>query len=1016
MSIAKTGKNKASSGAVNYVFKSDEGAEKQPEVIGGNVTGASKKEIKAEFHEQEKLNKKAKNTVTHISISFPPEKEISNEDAADYADALVEKLGYEKNPYLVVRHYDKDKRDDKPFAHVHIVASRINNDGTLISEWEIAERVIETAKETDKKFNLESVDYIRLSAEEKQERNIKKNEYQMMSRTNKLSVLEEFKDCAETSLSSKKDVQEFVKDVQLGGFEVLPNVSDTTGRMNGFSFSKDGIVFTASRAGRKFKWANLSEEVNYQLERDTAFLQTLKAEVLAKKESKKQPEKITNVIKKVTKITEVVENEATGKRETNRQSNENGNQSEEKSDAQTKIAAVEKSPRIKSDAHLAETQVNGAKSSQIRDDRTDDQTARSRQKVAGNNQENFITIKPSEKENTDTHAKSERPTDRRDEGRDESQGEHRRIATETESSSTSNNREGAGTEKGDEQISELSSVVGEYQSADGEGIEHSENVGSRLSDRSQLAAEKRNRISAESSINNAKSDKFDSAKNSGSERVGNLKGEGNSEKSRVGEITAGLFNRAADFGDAHNSVLFLDEQGFERELSGTEKSIGGIDKTTRSRASRESDNSAEFQRDDYHAQTDISGGREFLQFTAGGKSESYSRDPEASRRAAEKTAQVINIKRFSGCLDSQIVTAWTAIIEKSNAAEFLNEIVKSKNQAEQQKVYEHLDKQAEIIAQNLRLPKPEPQQEIDPDKLAAALTRIEVANFEEVTGEQVGEKTFELLVERSALRAFQPPTSEQLDSIQETFDDSPVNLSFSSNLEAETLNALLNPQMIGFDEEVITRTQENVETNEAAARETATLVQIAFGGQGDKFTEDFKLDLAEQIYYSPTPAIDVYQDFRQLDWQRTAEIFAPVMKNIAEQYQMIINPPGNDGERNKMLADFVAQDLIRAYENQNNLMEKYVQNGITESAMKASGLGVDQTQKNTIAGSIDKNLEPPEFSNRLEASAYNLTKYDDDKKAELAVEAADQIREETKIEAEIQMQAEMQEAQVLTMN
>lgn len=179
----------------------------------------------------------------------------------------------------------------------------------------------------------------------------------------------------------------------------------------------------------------------------------------------------------------------------------------------------------------------------------------------------------------------------------------------------------------------------------------------------------------------------------------------------------------------------------------------------------------------------------------------------------------------------------------------MDEIVKPETPAEQQKTFQHLDKQVEIIAGNLKLPKPEMIMEVDRHKLAVTLTTIQVANFEEVTGEQVSEKTFEVLVETNVLGITIPPQPETVQQIQEEFGDLSAKLDFSSNLEAETLNALLNPPSVEFDEQLIFQTQNRVETNEIAAREIATLIQISYGGQADSFTDDFKFDLAEQIYY-----------------------------------------------------------------------------------------------------------------------------------------------------------------------
>ena len=239
----------------------------------------------------------------------------------------------------------------------------------------------------------------------------------------------------------------------------------------------------------------------------------------------------------------------------------------------------------------------------------------------------------------------------------------------------------------------------------------------------------------------------------------------------------------------------------------------------------------------------------------------------------------------------------------------------------------------------------------------------------------------------------------------------------SSDLEAETLNALLDPVKYGFDAAAVIRARQYAETNEAAAQATATLVQIAYGGQMNAFTDKFKNDLAERIYYAPIPAMNVYQNFRRFDWRQTIENFAPTVNSLAEQSKIEIKPPDTTLERNKLLADFATRQLVEAYETQNSPLEKYVQNQLTANALRVSGWEPSHLQKNTIAASTDQNLEPPKFSSALEASAYNLTKDDDEKKATQAVRVTDQIRAAAPIKAEKQvaMKMETERVQVLTM-
>ncbi|XDK46605.1 relaxase/mobilization nuclease domain-containing protein [Kosakonia cowanii] len=49
--------------------------------------------------------------------------------------------------------------------------------------------------------------------------------------------------------------------------------------MNGFSFEYSGISFKASQLGKSYSWTALQDKLNYQPERDNAFLFKLRASV-----------------------------------------------------------------------------------------------------------------------------------------------------------------------------------------------------------------------------------------------------------------------------------------------------------------------------------------------------------------------------------------------------------------------------------------------------------------------------------------------------------------------------------------------------------------------------------------------------------------------------------------------------------------------------------------------------------------------------------------------------------------
>ena len=172
----------------------------------------------------------------------------------------------------MVEHHDKE------YEHIHIIAGRIRDDGTTVKEWEIAERAIEATKELEKSLGLEQTEYIKSG-----DRRIKSNEYKQMERTGELSIMAEAKLTIDEILVNQPTTQEFVVSLQQSGFDVRPNISEKTGKMNGFSFKKDQIKFKSSAIAKNYSWQNLQKTgLKYDHARDTEYLIGVKNEFTQK--------------------------------------------------------------------------------------------------------------------------------------------------------------------------------------------------------------------------------------------------------------------------------------------------------------------------------------------------------------------------------------------------------------------------------------------------------------------------------------------------------------------------------------------------------------------------------------------------------------------------------------------------------------------------------------------------------------------------------------------------------------
>ncbi len=264
MGIAKVGKSGGSGGALNYVLK-----EEHAEVIGGNVSG-TKEEIKEQFEAFEDSRSSLTKNTTHITWSFAPGEEVSDEKAVQLAEALLEKLKFEKTPYLIVRHSDKEKRETEPYQHIHIVAGRIRADRSVVPDFQIARRTIEAVKELEREHGLQQTPFVDRSEESQP----KREELKMIERTGELSARLRLQEQIKEVAAEFPQTRQFVEELERRGIAVEFNLQKT-GRIAGVSFETNGVAFKGSSLGKNYSWNGLQKQqgLNYERERDFAACQ-----------------------------------------------------------------------------------------------------------------------------------------------------------------------------------------------------------------------------------------------------------------------------------------------------------------------------------------------------------------------------------------------------------------------------------------------------------------------------------------------------------------------------------------------------------------------------------------------------------------------------------------------------------------------------------------------------------------------------------------------------------------------
>jgi hypothetical protein len=106
-------------------------------------------EKKNRFENLMMLNKRATTNAIHISLNFSPQEKPDKDKLVDIAVDYMQKIGFDKQPYLVYQHFDAGH------PHIHIVATNIQKDGTRISLHNIGRNQSEQArKEIEIEYGL----------------------------------------------------------------------------------------------------------------------------------------------------------------------------------------------------------------------------------------------------------------------------------------------------------------------------------------------------------------------------------------------------------------------------------------------------------------------------------------------------------------------------------------------------------------------------------------------------------------------------------------------------------------------------------------------------------------------------------------------------------------------------------------------------------------------------------------------------------------------------------------------
>lgn len=271
--IGKLIKGRGAAGLCAYLLgPTDNSGEVRPraQVIGGSFAGRDAQELAHEFGQLHDLRPSLGVHVAHLSLRVPEdERQIGDEEWCEIANEWAAGMGFDG--YVVVSHGD----------HIHIGASRVRLDGTVVPDshdWARSEALIREAERTHGLREIASSHLLEPERATTHRKALTMSQIGMAERGIEPAGQVVARLIETTLASGATTASAFAETLERAGVIVLPNLAPGTGRLSGFAYEYDGVRVTATTMGRGFTLGNLTKRgLSYEPSRDREPLDHLRS-------------------------------------------------------------------------------------------------------------------------------------------------------------------------------------------------------------------------------------------------------------------------------------------------------------------------------------------------------------------------------------------------------------------------------------------------------------------------------------------------------------------------------------------------------------------------------------------------------------------------------------------------------------------------------------------------------------------------------------------------------------------
>ncbi len=246
--IAKTKIGRSFKGICNYLLaKVNEG---KGIILETNGVREDNRQMIADFNMSKQHNDRLSRCVWHTSLSFVKEDQLTDDSMTRITKDWMNEMGLTNTSYVIIKHTDTDH------PHVHLVASRIDNNGKTITDSNNWPRSEMSCRMLEEKYQLQRIPDIR--------RETKINQEALKGR-------DKFKsEChlaLQEALRNTKNIEEFNKHMNNKKIECLWKFNPD-GSPRGLSFQNNNLKIKASDINRMYSAKSITKYLEHNQARN----------------------------------------------------------------------------------------------------------------------------------------------------------------------------------------------------------------------------------------------------------------------------------------------------------------------------------------------------------------------------------------------------------------------------------------------------------------------------------------------------------------------------------------------------------------------------------------------------------------------------------------------------------------------------------------------------------------------------------------------------------------------------